>query len=123
MQNFKNHSTQSTNPTEAMNYIDFLDARTDSDLSAFDEFMGYDCAGNSMRLDEYLFSFISNKANSLVHFHKFFDESFTERLEPEETQRLVLDLIMFTQRFPDALEFLRLDVRHQPVFLIKKPGT
>lgn len=119
MKNFKNHSTQSTNPTIAMNYIDFLDAPTDSDLSAFDEFMGYDCAGNSMRLDEYLFSYIRNKANSLVHFHNFFDESFTERLEPEETQRLVLDLIMFAQRFPDALEFLRLDECHQPIFLIK----
>lgn len=119
MKNFTNHSTQSTNPTIAMNYIEFLDSRTDSDLSAFDEFMGYDCAGNSMRLDEYLFSFISNKANSLVHFHKFFDESFTERLEPEETQRLALDLIMFAQRFPDALEFQRLDECHQPIFLIK----
>ena len=122
MHNFKNHSTQSTNPTEAMSYINFLDARTDSDLSAFDEFMGYDCAGNSMRLDEYLFSFINNKPNSLVHFTDFFDRSFTDLLETTAAQRLVLDLIMFTQRFPDALEFLRLDVRHQPVFLIKKPG-
>lgn len=120
MHNFKNHSTQSTNPTFAMNYIDFLDARCDSDLSAFDEFMGYDCAGNSMRLDEYLFWFInSNKAAGLMHFHEIFDRSFAELLETAELQRLVLDLIMFTQRFPDALEFLRLDDRHQPLFLIK----
>ena len=119
MQNFKNHSTQSTNPTEAMSYIDFLDARTDSDLSAFDEFMGYDCAGNSMRLDEYLFSFISNKANSLVHFTDLFDKSFTDLLEPAEVQRLLLDLIMFSKNFPGVIEFLMIDERHQPVFLIK----
>ena len=119
MQNFGSHSTQSTNPTVAMNYIDFLDTCTDPDMSAFDEFMGYDCAGNSMRLDEYLFSFINDKATGLVHFNDFFDRSFTELLETTEAQRLVLDLIMFTQRFPDALEFLRLDERHQPVFMIK----
>ena len=123
MHNFKNHSTQSTNPTFTMNYIDFLDARCDFDLSAFDEFMGYDCAGNSMRLDEYLFWFInSNKAAGLMHFDKIFDRSFTDLLETTEAQRLVLDLIMFSQRFPDALEFLRLDERHQPVFLITQPG-
>ena len=48
MQNFKNHSTQSTNPTEAMSYIDFLENFTQTDSSPFDEFMGYDTNGNSM---------------------------------------------------------------------------
>lgn len=120
MKNFTNHSTQSTNPTIAMNYIDFLDARTDSDISAFDEFMGYDCAGNSMRLDEYLFRFIrNNKPSKLVHFDYFFNESFTDLLEPAETQRLLLDLIMFSNRFPDALELLMINEAHQPFFLIK----
>lgn len=123
MKKIQNCSTQSTNLTIAMNYIDFLDARTDSDLSAFDEFMGYDCAGNSMRLDEYLFSFISNKANSLVHFTDLFDKSFTDHLETTEAQRLVLDLIMFAQRFSDVMEFQRLDERHQPVFLMKRSGS
>ena len=120
MKSFKKHSTQSTNPTIALNYIDFLDARSNSDLSAFDEFMGYDCAGNSMRLDEYLFRFIrNNKPSNLVHFDYFFDESFTELLEPAETQRLLLDLIMFSNRFPDALELLMINEAHQPFFLIK----
>lgn len=120
MKKFTNHSTQSTNPTIAMNYIDFLNSRTDSDLSAFDEFMGYDCAGNSMRLDEYLFRFIrNNKPSKLVHFDYFFNESFTDLLEPAETQRLLLDLIMFSNRFPDALELLMINEAHQPFFLIK----
>ena len=120
MQNFQNHPSQSTNPTIAMNYIDFLDARTNSDLSAFDEFMGYDGAGNSMRLDAYLFRFIrNNKPSNLVHFDYFLDESFTDLLEPAETQRLLLDLIMFSKRFPDALELLMINEAHQPLFLIK----
>lgn len=105
---------------ETMTYINFLDARTDSDLSAFNEFMGYDCAGNSMRLDEYLFRFIrNNKPSKLVHFDYFFNESFTDLLEPAETQRLLLDLIMFSNRFPDALELLMINEAHQPFFLIK----
>ena len=120
MKIFKNHSTQSTNPTVAMNYIDFLDARSNSDLSAFDEFMGYDGAGNSMRLDEYLFWVIrNNKPSNLVHFDYFFDESFTGLLEPGETQRLLLDLIMFSKRFPNVMEFMMIDERHQPIFFIK----
>lgn len=120
MQNFKNHSTQSTNPTEGMSYIDFLENFTQTDSSPFDEFMGYDTNGNSMRLDEYLFSFINrNNAADLLHFNDFFDKSFTDLLEPAEVQRLLLDLIMFSNHFPDALGFLMIDERHQPVFLIK----
>ena len=120
MKNFPNNPSQSANPTIAMNYIDFLDARTNFDLSAFDEFMGYDCAGNSMRLDEYLFFLIRNtKPSNLVHFDYFFDESFTGLLEPGDTQRLLLDLIMFSKRFPDVMEFMMIDERHQPIFFIK----
>ena len=120
MQNFQNHPSQSTNPTDTMSYIDFLDNLGTSDSSPFMAFMGYDEMGNSLRLDEHLFSFInSNKAAGLLHFNDFFDKSFTDLLEPPEVQRLLLDLIMFSKNFPDALGFLMIDERHQPVFLIK----
>lgn len=120
MQNFKNYSTNPTHPTDAMNYIDFLDGGTCGDLSPFDAFMWYDDCGNSMRLDEHIFSVIRNiESGTTICFNDFFDASFTDLLWPEEEQRLLLDLIMFTQRFPDALELLMIDERHLPVFLVK----
>lgn len=117
MQTFKHKKAL---PMDAMFYIDFLDGYCNSDSSPFDNFMGYDTNGNSMRLDEHLFSFInSNKAAGLLHFNDFFDKSFTDLLEPAEVQRLLLDLIMFSKNFPGVIEFLMIDERHQPVFLIK----
>ena len=120
MQITKFHSTNPTYPTDDMNYIDFLDEGTCNDLSPFDAFMGYDECGNSMRLDEHIFSVIRNiESGTSICFDDFFDASFTDLLWPEEEQRLLLDLIMFTQRFPDVLELLMIDERHPPVFLRK----
>lgn len=120
MQTTKNYSTNPTHPTDAMNYNDFLDGATCDDLSPFDAFMGYDGCGNSMRLDEHTFKVIRNiESGTTIGFDDFFDASFTDLLWPEEEQRLMLDLIMFTQRFSAALGFLSIDERHHPVFLVK----
>lgn len=120
MKNTKSYPTNSTHPTRSMNYIDFLDEPHHDDLSPFDAFIGYDSQGQSMRLDEHIFSVIGNvDPGTTIGFNDFFDASFTDLLWPKEVQRLLLDLIMFTQRFPDVLVFLLIDEDHKPVFLIK----
>ncbi len=119
MHNTEFHSTNPTHPTGAMNYNEFLDEGTCDDLSPFDAFMEYDECGNSTRLDGYIFSIVRNiEPGTTVYFKEIFDASFTDLLWPEEEQRLLLDLIMFTQRYPEDLELLCIDPCHDPVFIV-----
>jgi len=119
MHNIKNQSTNPTHPTDGMNYINFLDGGICGDLSPFDAFMGYDECGNSMRLDEHIFSVIRDiESGTTICLDDFFDALFTDLLWPEEEQRLLLDLIMFAQRYPEDLELLCIDPCHDPIFVV-----
>lgn len=117
MQNFKN---QSTNPTETMSLADGVDDTDTTNLTPFMDFMCYDSLGKSARLDYFILSVISNMdSGSLIKFSDVFGEPFVELFEPEELDRLKLDLMLFAQRYPDDLMLLLVDECHEPVFLTK----
>lgn len=121
MKNFKNHSTQSTNPTEPMSYIDFLDTRADSGLSAFDEFMGYDTLGQSMTFDEMLFTALkAHEFDQPITIDDLFEPDFLGLLTTNELQRLAIDAIFFSLRFPGVLSLVSIDSIGRPEFVVLK---
>ena len=121
MKSFKKHSTQSTNSTIALNYIDFLDARSNSDLSAFDEFMAYDNLGQSMTFDEMLFDALkAHEFDQPITIDDLFEPDFLGLLTTNELHRLAIDAIFFSLRFPGVLSLVSIDSIGRPEFVVPK---
>ena len=121
MKSFKKHSTQSTNSTIALNYIDFLDARSNSDLSAFDEFMAYDNLGQSMTFDEMLFTALKgHEFDQPITIDDLFEPDFLGLLTTNELHRLAIDAIFFSLRFPGVLSLVSIDTIGRPEFVAPK---
>ena len=121
MQNFQNHPSQSTNPTEAMSHTNLLDDLPDSDLSAFEEFMRYDSLGQSMTFDEMLFSVLKlYEFKQPVTIDDLLGLDFLGLLRKKERHRLAVDTIFFSQRFPGTLRLVSIDPIGRPEFVVPK---